>query len=137
MKFHSCPFGYSPGQLHFVCMLLPVQETERIYFLKVFLRPEEARCRILSTTESFFIIYFLDNVVLNSPIRYPLPSVHVGDVRIVDIASVNSLNGFHDTDGNRKNNHFVERLQYDLSTHHHQQFRPGNQPSECYGEENQ
>ena len=51
MKFHSCPFGYSPGQLHFVCMLLPVQETERIYFLKVFLRPEETRCRILSTTE--------------------------------------------------------------------------------------
>ena len=57
--------------------------------------------------------------------------------RIVDIVSVNSLNGFHDTDGNRKNNHFVERLQYDLSTHHHQQFRPGNQSSECYGEENQ
>ena len=58
-KLHSRFTRYLPRQVHFLPVLLPIQETQRIYFLKLTLCPEQASCRILPTAEHDQCCFFV------------------------------------------------------------------------------
>ena len=44
----------------------------------------------------------------------------VRDILIIYITTVNTFNSCHNTDSDRKNQHFLQGFQYNLNTHHHQ-----------------
>ena len=50
-ELHTCLTGNGPRQVHFLLMLLSIQKTQRIHFLKFTFCPKEASGRVLPATE--------------------------------------------------------------------------------------
>lgn len=106
--------GYLACQFHLFHMLLTIDEAQRHDFLKLLLCPKQASGRVLSTTEYYQSGFFV-HICLSDFFYFQYV---IGDMLVVHIAAVGTLDVVHHTDGHRQDNYFVERLEDDLHQHH-------------------
>ena len=135
VEVHSGLPGNGTCHVHFLHMLLPVGKRQGTHAAEVLLRPEETRGGVLPSAEHHqgCIFVHIANKVLK---LFQLEDV-VGDIRVVDVAAVDTLHIAHDAYSHGQDEDFVERLGQCLHSHHLQQFIHRQQSAEGYREEDE